>query len=107
MKETDNLGMEKTLIDDGLVENYRNLQNRNYRNVFFFDSRKYCKESHINNIIDNKKVGTHVEKVKRKTDIFVFVPGEQPSGIPGSFLVSKDEAVKKGLENSDSASSYK
>lgn len=97
MKQEDNLGNSNTIVDDDNVENYRRTQDINNRNVFFFDAKIYCKDS-FNNVIDNRNIGSHFEKVKKTSEIFVFVPGDKPSGIPGSFLVGKNEAGVK-IEN--------
>ena len=39
----------------------------------------------------------HYEKVPRKTDTYIWVKGDKPSGIEGSFVVPEWEA--KGLDS--------
>jgi len=38
----------------------------------------------------------HYEAVKKTVSQYVWVEGDKPSGLPGSFVVSEDEAKKFG-----------
>jgi carbonic anhydrase len=81
---------------DSVNENNRETQPINGRNVYLFD--------HILNGCINyrppkrniKKAG-HYEKVLRTADEFIQVSGKAPSGIPGSFVVSENEAFGKKI----------
>ncbi len=83
--------------DEGNLENAREVQPLNGRKVFLFDHRAYgCveykpKKRHIS-------PAGHYEKVERDATEYIFVNGNSPSGLPGSFVVSEDEA--KGSDNS-------
>ena len=45
-----------------------------------------------------KPVG-HYEKMLKHVEEYIWVPGDKPSGYPGAFLVSEDEALgKKGFQ---------
>jgi len=91
-EESSEIEKRRNQAVDTIVENYRNIQERNDRAVFYFDHKKYCGEN-INNIIpDRPRRSGHYEKVKRRVDNYIFVPGDEPSHIPGSFVVSEKES---------------
>lgn len=93
MKKQDSNGSSTIVRDDSTIENYRNLQDLNHRNVFYFDHKK-CMQADLDvSTGDNQQIGTHYEKIKKEVAYHIFVPGEKPSGIPGSFLESKDDAL--------------
>merc|ERR1711934_166532 len=51
------------------------------------DNNEFIKE-----VLQVKKDKGHYEKYIKIDDVVVFVPGEKPSGIPGAFVVSNEEA---------------
>ena len=92
-KET---GEVKTTQDIEDVENYRNIQDIRNRAVFYFDHERYCGATQT--AVKHSKQKGHYERIKRKIQDYVYVPGLEPSHIPGSYVVSEKEA--KGLESS-------
>ena len=46
----------------------------------------------IKELLEVKDKLGHYEKYNKIEDVVVFVPGDKPSGIPGAFVVSKEEA---------------
>lgn len=81
----------KTAIDkeanyDG---SYRNTQNIYDRKVYFYDKKHDCENPYKD---DADGFKGHWEKVDKKVDRYFYIGGANPSGIPNSFVVSKDEA---------------
>jgi len=79
------------VLDANVNENNREIQELNGRTVHLFD--------HIlNGCITyqpprrNIKKAGHYEKLTRTADEFIFVNGNIPTGIPGSFVVSEKDA---------------
>ena len=72
-------------------QNSRKLQDVNGRPIFFYDHIKYCIPEPI--IIPPKPRG-HYEKIHKETTEYFYVNGEEPSGLPGSYVVPEDEATK-------------
>lgn len=89
-KKDDSNGQSSVIRDVSLNENYRNVQDKNLRNVFYFDHKKYCDP--ILESFNKPKGVIHYEKIPKKIITHIFVPGSKPSGIPGSFVESKKEA---------------
>lgn len=79
--------------NDSELENVREIQPLNGRKVFYYDA-SMCKPKIINSFAPIKKTG-HYEKIKRNITQFFFVNGEEPSGIPNTFVVTENEA--KGI----------
>mmetsp|Transcript_7109 Transcript_7109/g.7355 ORF Transcript_7109/g.7355 Transcript_7109/m.7355 type:complete len:136 (-) Transcript_7109:69-476(-) len=52
-------------------------------------------------ILDQKPSGGHYEKVTKKVHQYVWVSGNAPSGIPGSYVVSEDEALGPNNRSTD------
>ncbi len=78
-------------INDENPENFRQTQPLNNRTVFHFDHTKYCEGS--SPVVQNDvKPKGHYEKVPRKATEYFFVYGNEPSGLPGSFVVNENEA---------------
>lgn len=98
MEETNSESGEKRRLQDyNNYENYRNTQTLNNRSVFYFDHKRYCGGS-INNIIPRQPRGKgHYERVKRKVHEYIYVPGMEPSHIPGAYVVSEKEST--GIED--------
>lgn len=93
MKRDDSNGQSTTIRDNSVVENYRNIQDRNHRRVFYFDHKRYMSPNLDVQNESSRQEGNHYERVKRNVYYHIFVPGMHPSGIPGSYLESKDEAL--------------
>lgn len=79
------------VLDASVNENNREIQELNGRTVYLFD--------HIlNGCITyqppkrNIKKAGHYEKITKTADEFIFVNGNTPTGIPGSFVVSEKDA---------------
>ena len=74
------------------VENYREIQKRNERSVFFWDHRKYCGSEEP----EKKKVEEgHYEKVPRKSIEYYYVNSNEPTGLPDAFVIGEKEAKGK------------
>lgn len=58
----------------------KNIKNKDDNNEF------------IKKLLSARKNDGHYEKYIRTEDVVVFVPGDKPSGIPGAFVVSNEEA---------------
>lgn len=75
------------------VENYRDIQKRNERSVFFWDHRKYCGTQQQEKIEKNEE--GHYEKVTRKAVEYYYVNSNEPTGLPDSFVIDEKEAKGK------------
>jgi carbonic anhydrase len=74
--------------------NNRAVQNRNGRNIFYYDSSsELCVEAGHGK---TKKAG-HYERLDNDLTKYYYVTGTKPSGMPGAFVVSKNEAMGSGL----------
>jgi carbonic anhydrase len=82
------------LNDEGVGENNREIQPLNGRNVFVYDHRRYGCSEYKPKKREIKSAG-HYEKVQKDAIEYIFVAGDAPSGMPGSFIVSEKEA--KGI----------
>lgn len=67
----------------------RSIQPLNGRRVMFYDHKKYCDEPKPEKII---KEG-HFEKIAKDAVKYIYVKDSKPTGIPGSIVVSKEEAL--------------
>jgi carbonic anhydrase len=79
-----------------LEENNREIQNLNDRKIYYFDCVLNGCLSYKPPKMEIKKSG-HYEKVRRVSTQYILVYGSKPSGFPGSFLVSEDEAKGKTI----------
>jgi hypothetical protein len=75
-----------------LPQSNRKVQPLNGRSVFFYDHVKYCGPDRLKK--QPKKKG-HYEKIVKKQVDYFFVNGMNPSGLPGSFVVTPKEALGK------------
>jgi len=88
-------------------ENYRITQRLNGRAIFYYDKKKFC-----NNGISKKKISAsmvlgggrnrvkgHYEKVLKKMTNYYYVNGPMPSGLPGAYVVSPQEALGTNENN--------
>jgi len=76
--------------------NNRGIQPLNGRSVFHYDHTKYsCPDFRVNK---SEKINSdgHYEKRTKESVQYVFVSGDKPSGIPGSFVVTDKEAMAGG-----------
>jgi carbonic anhydrase len=79
------------LNDEGVGENNRQVQPLNGRKVFIYDHRRYGCAEFKQKKRDIKPAG-HYEKLEKDATEYIFVAGNNPSGLPGSFVVSEKEA---------------
>lgn len=84
------------IVTDWVPQSNRNIQPLNGRPVFYYDHIKYCGPDPIN---PKPKPAGHYEKVVQKATSYFYVNGEKPSGLPGSFVVSENEASGKTFSN--------
>lgn len=84
-------------LSDVEIENDRKIQNTNGRPVFYYNHEKYCGPE----VQKKKKEYGHYEKVRLTHENIFYVPDDKPSGIPEAFLIGKNEAFGKQL-NEDS-----
>ena len=82
------------IVSNSIDQNYRKVQPINGRPVFYYDHTKYCGPNPIKEII---KPSGHYEKVKKEATKYFYVNGPNPSGMPGSFVVSEKEAKGDNL----------
>ena len=85
-------------IDNTETMNFRETQPLNGRPVFHYDHVKYeCDEiaSAINSKGNDSGVQGHYEKVEKEIEKYIYVPGNEPSGIPHAMIVSDKEAIDK------------
>jgi len=78
------------IISKLLPENNRSTQPLNGRAVFYYDHIKYCGPDPVKKPV--KKKGHYEKKINKMVDYF-FVNGNNPSGLPGAFVVSEKEAL--------------
>jgi carbonic anhydrase len=97
-------GEKRTLQDFDDVENYRNIQERKNRPVFFFDHKRYC--GGLETVMKKKENKGHYEKIHRKISEFIYVPGTKPSNIPGAFVVSEKEAKNTETRNASDLTGF-
>jgi carbonic anhydrase len=69
--------------------NNRETQDKNGRPIYHYDHTKYCNVEELQN---NEKPKGHYEKFVAKVNKYIFVNSQYPSGTPGSYVVSEDEA---------------
>ena len=81
-------------------ENNRLIQPLNGRAIFYYDKIKFCGNDKDIGLLKaggrGKKKG-HYEKVLKKITDYYYVNGEKPSGLPGSYVVARKEALA-GME---------
>jgi carbonic anhydrase len=74
------------IVSDNINGNNRALQAVNGRPIFYYKSCDIIKKKVV------QPTG-HYEKVIKEATKYFYVNGEQPSGLPGAFVVSKKEAM--------------
>jgi carbonic anhydrase len=74
-------------------ENNRLPQKLNGRAIFYYDHKKFC--GGIEGANKKAKPKGHYEKVDKKIVNYYYVNGENPSGMPGALVVSRNEAIGK------------
>lgn len=74
---------------DWLPMSNREVQPLNGRPVFYYDHQKYCGPDPVKP--KAKPVG-HFERIQKTETKYFYVNGLEPSGLPGAFYISKDEA---------------
>jgi carbonic anhydrase len=82
---------EMQLGNDEIVENTRKLQEKNGRTVVIYDHKKFnCPEFQRKK--RPMKPSGHYEKREKIVNEYLFVNGNEPSGLPDSYVVSESEA---------------
>ena len=76
--------------DSNEYNSSRKVQDRNKRPCWFYDCGDNCKEENKPEV----EVG-HYEKILKSTVNYFYVNGQNPSGVPNSFVVSDEEANGK------------
>ena len=79
------------VLDNSSTENYRDTQERGSREVFIYDHEKYDCPEFVKKHETVKPSGHYEKRVKEITQ-YVYVNGKEPSGIPGAFVVTENEA---------------
>jgi len=75
------------------LENYRSEQKLNGRAVFHFDHLQNCGPSDSENVrLRRRKPKGHFEKKIAFTPEYFYVNSKSPSGMPGAYVVSREEA---------------
>lgn len=74
---------------EGEIENIREVQPLNGRDVFFYDA-SMCKPAKYS--VPKIENSGHYEKMKKKVTEYFFVNGVEPSGLPDSYVVTESEA---------------
>ena len=74
------------VVSNSITENNRVLQPVNGRPIFYYKSCDLIKKKIV-------KPSGHYEKVIKEATKYFYVNGQEPSGLPGAFVVSKKEAV--------------
>jgi carbonic anhydrase len=82
------------IVSNSIDQNYRKVQPVNGRPIFYYDHIKYCGPEPPVKII---KPSGHYEKVIKEATKYFYVNGPEPSGLPGSFVVSTKEAKGDNL----------
>lgn len=77
------------IVENRIPQSNRSTQNRNERPIFYYNHIKYCGPDPQ---VEKPKPEGHYEKVNRSITHYFYVNGEQPSGLPGSFVVTEKEA---------------
>ena len=82
------------IVSDWLPNSRREIQEINGRPIFHYDHEKQCRK-------DPKVIipePGHYEKIQKIATKYFYINNLTPSGIPGAFVVSEDEAkgVKPG-----------
>ena len=78
------------IVGNDLPENDREVQPRNGRPVFYYNHEKYCGPDKL-----KTKSGPtgHYEKYLKSKNKLIYVDNDKPSGLPNSFVISKEEAL--------------
>jgi carbonic anhydrase len=89
MKDISNDNVFLNTKQRDIQENYRAAQPLNDRSVFWYDHEKYCGLNHPKTKAKRKG---HYEKIRTPSNEYFYVPGKDPSGLPGAYVVSKAHA---------------
>lgn len=81
-----------SLLINILIEAYYSLRFENKLKNTNTIKKENHKKSFAENFLSNKNSEGHMEKVMRYVEEIVYVPGNKPSGLPGSFVISEEEA---------------
>jgi hypothetical protein len=74
-------------LNEEQTQNYRNIQQKNGRIVYFFENECTFKQKPI----EKTKTG-HYEKVREEIVKYFYVNDDKPTGIANAFVVGENEA---------------
>lgn len=102
LKKPDSLDKDGNLISDPNppTENYRETQPLNGREVFIYDHRKFDCPSFGKKSKTATPAGHWEKRVTDKTK-YIHIDSNQPSGIPGAFVVTDTEVKNRDLDDKD------
>ena len=85
---------QRQASENSILWSNRAVQKLNGRSVFFFDSKKYAcpTPKMMRKGSAGASMRGHYERKEGKVDEFFFVEGDKPSGLPGAFVVTENEA---------------
>lgn len=78
-----------------LIYAYYCLETKTHLKLQSNSKKENHKKSLAESFLSNKKSQGHMEKITKVVEEIVFVPGNKPSGLPGSFVISEEEALGK------------
>jgi carbonic anhydrase len=81
------------IVSDWIPKNSRELQPLNGRPVFHYNHEKYCGPDPVKQV----KPEGHYEKIQKSMVKYFYVNDMNPSGIPGAYVVSENEALGKDI----------
>ncbi len=81
--------------DTSIMYNNRYIQKQHGRPVFFYDSKLSCPTIKRLRKGGDREVHGHYERRKSSVKQYFFVNGDKPSGMPGAFVVTEQEAKDK------------
>ncbi len=83
--------------NDSILYSNRAIQKLNGRPVFFYNHSKYgCPVFRRLRKDKGRKVKGHYERKQASATSYFFVEGNEPSGLPGAFVVTEKEAKGDG-----------
>ena len=77
------------IVSDWMPISKRDIQEINGRPIFHYDHIKQCGPDPVIKIAEPG----HYEKIQKMALKYFYINNLTPSGIPGAFVVSKDEAT--------------
>ena len=87
----------KVITNDIVPNSARDIQPTNERPVFHYDHSKYCPPGPPT--VGKTGPEGHYEKIPRDVEQIFYVSGPKPSGIPGAFVITHEEAGVKSPDD--------